>query len=63
MLKHLDRSDCQGLATYLWDQGARRVTVELHAFNPHSKAKIKMVHRDYESELICSRDMCFNLQP
>jgi len=53
--KHLDHSDRKSLAHYLWKNGVKDITVELHAFDPDSRAKIKTVRRAYESELIRSR--------
>ncbi|MDH3582987.1 MAG: GIY-YIG nuclease family protein [Phycisphaerae bacterium] len=62
--KHLDHSDRQALATYLFQQGIREhIVVELHAFDPDSKARLTPVRRAYESELIASRKPRFNVRP
>ena len=61
--KHLDRSDRQSLATYLAANGVQGVTLELHAFDPESPARLKAMRRAYESELIRSRKPRFNLAP
>ena len=61
--KHLDHSDRKSLAHYLWENGNKKITVELHAFDPESKAKDKTVRRAYESELIRSREPRFNITP
>ena len=61
--KHLDHSDRKSLAHYLWENGNEKITVELHAFDPESKAKDKTVRRAYESELIRSREPRFNIAP
>ena len=61
--KHLDHSDRKSLAHYLWDNGVEKLTVELHAFDPNSKAKEKSARRAYESELIRSRQPRFNIAP
>ena len=61
--KHVDRSDRQSLASYLFDGNLDSVTIELHAFDPASKAKEKTVRRAYESELIRSREPRFNVAP
>ena len=61
--KHLDRSDRVALASYLWGQGVRRIMVELHVFDPQSKARLVTVRRAYESELIRTRRPRFNVRP
>ena len=61
--KHLDHSDRKSLARYLWKNGLAGVTVEVHAFDPTSKAKERLVRRAYESELIRSRKPRFNIAP
>jgi predicted GIY-YIG superfamily endonuclease len=61
--KHLDHSDRQSLARYLWQEGVAGVTVELHAFDPDSNARYKEMRRAYESELIASRRPRFNIAP
>ena len=63
VMKHLDRSDRVSLAAYLWDRGIRGITVELHAFDPESRANRKTIRRAYESELIRSRRPRFNVRP
>jgi predicted GIY-YIG superfamily endonuclease len=59
--QHLDHSDRKSLAHYLWENGNREITVELHAFAKDSPAKDKNHRRAYESELIKSRKPQFNL--
>ncbi len=61
--KHLDHSDRKSLAHYLWKNGPKQIIVELHAFDPDSRAKSKTVRRAYESELIRSRKPRFNIAP
>ena len=61
--KHLDHSDRKSLARYLWKNGLEGITVELHAFDPQSKARSRSVRRAYESELIRSRHPRFNIAP
>jgi len=61
--KHLDHSDRKSLAHYLWKGGMEHVTVELHAFDPDSNARLKDMRRAYESELIRSRKPRFNIAP
>lgn len=61
--KHLDHSDRKSLAHYLWQTGVGQITVELHAFDPDSKAREKTARRAYESELIRSRKPRFNIAP
>lgn len=61
--KHLDQSDRQSLASYLKTNGIKGVTLELHAFDPESPARLKAMRRAYESELIRSRKPRFNLAP
>lgn len=60
---HLDDSDRQSLASYLKAEGIESVTVEVHAFDPASPARLKPQRRAYESELIRSRKPRFNLRP
>ena len=60
---HLDQSHNQSLAHYLKEQGAKNISIEIHAFDPKSRAKETMVRRAYESELIRSRKPRFNIQP
>jgi len=61
--KHLDQSDRQSLAVFFQRQGVQGVTIELHAFDPASDARLKPSRRAYESELIRSRKPRFNLAP
>lgn len=61
--QHLDRSDRQSLASYLATNGVKGVTLELHAFEKDSPARLKPMRRAYESELIRSRKPRFNLAP
>ncbi len=60
---HLDESHNQSLATYLGEQKFENITIEVHSFEPDSRAKETMVRRAYESELIASRKPKFNIQP
>ena len=61
MAEHLEESHNASLASYLKsEQGA---TVELHSFDPKSRAKEVRVRRAYESELIRSRKPRFNVLP
>jgi hypothetical protein len=59
----LDHSDSRSLAHYLWKNGVDNVTVELHAFDPDSNARLKEMRRAYESEMIRSRKPRFNIAP
>lgn len=61
--KHLDHSDSKSLARYLWKGGLENITVELHAFDPDSNARLKDMRRAYESELIRSRKPRLNIAP
>lgn len=61
--KHLDQSDRQSLANYLKTNGIKGITLELHAFEADSPARLKPMRRAYESELIRSRKPRFNLAP
>jgi len=61
--KHLADSDRPTLASYLSRRGYKDVVVELHAFDPASRARERMVRRAYESELIRSRRPRFNIAP
>lgn len=63
LTKHLDDSDRMSLASYLKKNGAKAVTIEVHAFDPTSQARLKPMRRAYESELIRSRKPRFNLAP
>ncbi len=60
---HLDQSHSQSLASYLTAHGADSITIEVHDFDPESRARETMIRRAYESELIASRKPRFNIQP
>ena len=60
--KHLDHSDRKSLAHYLWENGFRKITVELHVFDASSDARRKTCRQAYESDLIESRRPKFNLR-
>ena len=59
--EHLEESHNASLVTYL--KSAKDATVELHSFDPKSRAKELRVRRAYESELIRSRKPRFNVLP
>jgi hypothetical protein len=61
--KHLDASDRTSLANYFQAHGITNVTVELHAFDPASNARLLTMRRAYESELIGSRRPRLNVAP
>jgi len=61
--EHLDESHNGSLANYLKSSASGNVIVEVHDFDPESKASETMVRRAYESELIASRKPRFNVQP
>lgn len=61
MADHLEESHNPSLAKYL--KSAEDATVELHSFDPKSRAKETRVRRAYESELIRSRKPKFNVLP
>ena len=61
MAEHLDESHNASLASYL--KSEKGATVELHSFDPTSRAKEVRVRRAYESELIRSRKPRFNVLP
>lgn len=61
--QHLDESDRKSLASYLKENGVEEITIEIHSFDPESRAKELMVRRAYESELIRSRKPKFNIRP
>jgi hypothetical protein len=48
---------------YLKRQGVEQVTIEVHAFDPDSAARLIEMRRAYESELIRSRRPRFNIAP
>jgi hypothetical protein len=59
--KHLDHSDRKALARYLWDQGVKGLSVELHVFDPYSNGRLTSHRRAYEADLIRSRRPRFNI--
>jgi len=59
---HLDESDRKSLANYLKEKGVESITIEIHSFDPQSRAKELRVRRAYESELIRSRKPRFNIR-
>ena len=61
MAEHLEESHNASLASYLKSETG--ATVELHSFDPKSRAKEVRVRRAYESELIRSRKPRFNVLP
>jgi len=61
--KHLDQSHNLSLAKYLDSESRESISIEVHDFDPESKASKTRVRRAYESELIASRKPRFNLQP
>jgi predicted GIY-YIG superfamily endonuclease len=61
--EHLDASDRTSLANYFQAHGITNVTVELHAFDPASNARLLTMRRAYESELIRSRKPRLNIAP
>ena len=61
--EHLDESHNASLAKYLKKESLASITIEVHDFDPDSKASETRVRRAYESELIASRKPRFNLQP
>ena len=61
--EHLDESHNVSLAGYLKKESQDSITIEVHSFDPDSKASEVRVRRAYESELIASRKPRFNLQP
>lgn len=63
LLEHLDESHNRSLAKYLKSESIDSISIEVHDFDPKSKASKTMVRRAYESELIASRKPRFNVQP
>jgi len=63
LLEHLDESHNSSLAKYLKTEATDSISIEVHDFDPKSKASKTMVRRAYESELIASRKPRFNVQP
>lgn len=61
LAQHLDKSSSESLASYLTENGAGEITIELHVFEPDSRINEVAVRRAYESELIGSRNPKFNL--
>src|SRR5690606_36265563 len=62
VLTHLDHSDRKSLARYLWDNDIQDIEIELHSFASPGPCDKLDVRRDYEAELIKSRNPRFNLQ-
>ena len=60
--QHLDHSDRKKLAEYLWANGSKDVSIEVHAFPKNSVGEQKKFRRAYEAELIKSRSPKFNIQ-
>lgn len=60
--KHLDHSDQKSLARYLWKQGLKGLSVELHAFDAKSDGRLSKPRRAYEADLIRSRKPRFNIK-
>lgn len=60
--KHLDHSDRKALARYLWDQGVKGLSIEVHVFDPSSNGRLTSHRRAYEADLIRSRRPQFNIQ-
>ena len=48
---------------YLADKTDKTIHVEIHSFDPKSKAKSTRIRRAYESEIISSRTPKFNVRP
>ena len=62
--QHLNDSDRLSLGHYLRKEAnADTLTVEVHSFPNTSRARLVMVRRAYESELIASRKPRFNVRP
>ena len=61
--QHLDASDRAALRFHLLEGGLDGVTVEWHAFDPESDARLARYRRAYESDLIASREPRFNVRP
>ncbi|BAM02202.1 GIY-YIG nuclease family protein [Phycisphaera mikurensis] len=61
--QHLDESDRTALRHHLLENGLAGVTVEWHAFDPASDARLARYRRAYESDLIASRRPRFNVRP
>jgi hypothetical protein len=60
--KHLDHSDRKAVARYLWDNGVKDLTVEIHAFRADSDGSKASPRKAYEADLIRSRKPRFNVQ-
>ena len=63
LARHLSASDRAALRHHLLGEGLAGVTVEWHAFDPGSDARLARYRRAYESDLIASRAPRFNLRP
>ena len=61
--QHLDESDRTALRHHLLESGLAGVTVEWHAFDPASDARLARFRRAYESDLIASREPRYNVRP
>lgn len=61
--EHLDDSDRTSLAKYLVTNARSSISIEIHSFDPESKAKETRIRRAYESEIIASRSPRFNVRP
>lgn len=57
--KHLDHSDCKGLARWLWEQGTEAMHVELQILPATTTTRVR---RALETELIVSRSPLFNIR-
>jgi hypothetical protein len=60
--KHLDHSDRKAVARYLWDNGIKGLSVELHAFRRDSDGQKAKCRKAYEADLIRSRKPRLNIQ-
>jgi hypothetical protein len=60
--KQLDHSDRKAIAHYLWENGHKNLTVELHAFRKDSGGARAACRKAYEAELIGSRKPRLNIQ-
>jgi predicted GIY-YIG superfamily endonuclease len=60
--QHMDHSDRKALAHYLWQNGFKELTIELHAFRKDSDGKIASHRKAYETDLIRSRKPRLNIK-
>jgi hypothetical protein len=60
--RHLDHSDRKALAHYLWENGIRGLSIEMHTFRKDSDGRKPGCRKAYEAELIRSRRPKFNIQ-